>query len=570
MIIFRILFIHLLCLIGSVVAWDATVQDIIFKGHTVVATSELYGMLEIPVGTILKDENLRARIKKILAHYYTLGYYKSTVEYTSAYNADHTEVSVICMITEGTRFVVGDVVISGNRRFAREDIQNELELITGHLFPVEHFDEAVDRMLIRYGDAGYPYAAIEIAEYGMRDSTIWVVLEVKEGRSAIVKGFKITGNIVTQNKVILREINIKRGDTFNRSAVIRAEKRLKRISFLRQVESIQMEADESGSNVILHITVHEDAMNDINGVIGYIPGEDEKGYVTGRVDILLRNVSGSGRLVHAQWEKLEQHSSSITFRYEEPWVLGYPVTVGGEFEQQNREQEGVFKYVAIHTGIYMRIPLSENITSKLGGVRGEIIPMLDTTFIANPDYQLTYQFDVVLAYDTRDEPVNAATGMYYVTEAGYRFRKGKEDNQTYRLIVQHFIPVFTQQTLVLSADVSYLQTDDEIPPYGELFELGGVNSLRGYRDAQFFGSRTGLVSLEYKYFPEKTASMYLFTDVGYFYRPQEDDVQEEVKLGYGFGGIFLTRLGALKLEYGLGVGDAITEGKIHVRWHKSF
>ena len=80
------------------------------------------------------------------------------------------------------------------------------------------------------------------------------------------------------------------------------------------------------------INVKEKNTNNFDGIIGYIPPrtEDEKGYVTGLVNVTLRNIFGTGRAAAVRWQKLDRNSQELELKYLEPWLFGYPFNLNGE------------------------------------------------------------------------------------------------------------------------------------------------------------------------------------------------------------------------------------------------
>jgi outer membrane protein insertion porin family len=86
-------------------------------------------------------------------------------------------------------------------------------------------------------------------------------------------------------------------------------------------------------------------------------------------------------------------------------------------------------------------------------------------------------------------------------------------------------------------------------PLDEEFHIGGQNTLRGYEENQFRGSRTVLGTLEFRVPLTRDFLAYLFLDAG---RVWEDPEMKEYKFGFGFGLRMSTPLGIIRLDYGIG------------------
>ena len=84
------------------------------------------------------------------------------------------------------------------------------------------------------------------------------------------------------------------------------------------------------------IEVKEKNTNNFDGIIGYIPpGKNENtGYITGLVNISLRNLFGTGRAAAIKWNKYNRDSQELDLKYLEPWLLSYPLNINLELYQR--------------------------------------------------------------------------------------------------------------------------------------------------------------------------------------------------------------------------------------------
>ena len=93
--------------------------------------------------------------------------------------------------------------------------------------------------------------------------------------------------------------------------------------------------------------------------------------------------------------------------------------------------------------------------------------------------------------------------------------------------------------------------------YGNLFDLGGSNTLRGYEDDQFKGKKMYAATLEYRFPIAKKVQGVLFTDVGSTWDiddgkiPWYDD-DDSINWSVGVGLRLQTPIGPIRLDYGHG------------------
>jgi outer membrane protein assembly factor BamA len=94
-------------------------------------------------------------------------------------------------------------------------------------------------------------------------------------------------------------------------------------------------------------------------------------------------------------------------------------------------------------------------------------------------------------------------------------------------------------------------------PFTDLPRLGGVDRLRGYREAQFRDARSSLASLEYQYPIHQSVRGQVFVDAGYVAEHYSDMVKlNHWKVGYG-GGLIIGSDSDVGFEFDVAYGDGL-------------
>ena len=129
--------------------------------------------------------------------------------------------------------------------------------------------------------------------------------------------------------------------------------------------------------------------------------------------------------------------------------------------------------------------------------------------------------------------------------------------------------LYRRHVVAASVHLGEIRSDEQVIPFNEQFKLGGARTLRGYREEQFHGSRVIWANLEYRLLHGRRSWSFLFLDAGHYFRQVRDPLAGAIgqvsgeKVGYGVGLRVDSRLGILGVDYGLGEGDGLTEGKVH-------
>ncbi len=139
------------------------------------------------------------------------------------------------------------------------------------------------------------------------------------------------------------------------------------------------------------------------------------------------------------------------------------------------------------------------------------------------------------------------------------------DLQRYEFEFRIFYKPFQRQVIALGLNGKELR--GSFLEVSDLFRLGGTNTLRGYTEGQFLGSRIFWSNLEYRFLLSQRSFIFPFIDTGYFLRKGDlmHNIQktEGFRIGYGLGINLETGIGVIGVSFALGKGDTFSTGKIH-------
>ena len=439
-----------------------------------------------------------------------------------------------------------------------------------------------------FAKRGYPLAYFYIDSVVMAanendEALAKLYLQFDPGPAVRIDSIVVRGAKLTKRSVLVRELPVRAGDSFNFDKVQSIPDRLMRLGYLQSVAPAQLALDTRG-RYLLDIAIVEGNSNWLNGVAGYNPGEGrQKGFVSGSIDVKFGNLLGTGRQINARWEKRSRETQELALRYREPWILGYPVHLSGGFQQLIQDTT----YVERRWEFAAELPLGQNFTASGHVAKESISPDSLAHIRFNLPRSSVTSVGATLRYDSTDDPINPRRGVFYLTtvETGRKTTdqvigvEGKNFSRDKILVDLHWLlPTFGPQ--VLSLAVHGRQVKSNAPPeilVTDQFRFGGATTLRGYREEQFRGSRVAWSNVEYRYLLSRRTRAFLFFDAGYYsgfeyanaISPQLNQVENNV-YAWGLGARIDTPLGIVGVDYGLGEGDALTNGKVHVSLVNSF
>ncbi len=489
----------------------------------------------------------------------------------SEVNIDSTVLDSIKIITinvkEGEQFIIKS--INNIEGFSFEE-QSKIKSIFDEAIFNQQNTEKISLYIVNMLESkGYPFAEVKFLSYRTIEQKdykrfVELIFSVNKNHPAQISRIEIFGNKFTDKNVIIREMRISQGEFFTPELSKKVLRRLNRLNIFSSVSEPQFYFDDDMRG-IFEIEVKEGNTNFFDGIIGYVPATNpvEKGYLTGQVNISLRNLFGTLRAFSFRWNKLNRYSQDFEIKYFEPWIFGLPINVSPVFNQIKQDTV----YIQRTFSGLVESFLSENfgLTFRFSSVN--TIPLLNY-FVLNVNKSTSFSYGFGIIYDSRDNPIFTKSGVLFRTEISKVIKKDyleletkKYQQQKGDLSISVFQSFLKNQLLFLSLNAKVI--DGSGIALSDLFRFGGMNTLRGYEENQFSGSKIFWSNLEYRFLINYTDYISAFFDYGYYFRNIFNEKVSKFKYGYGVGGGFNTPLGLLKVNFALGEGDTFSRGKIH-------
>lgn len=546
------------------------------------------------------DRNALDRDLKEVARIYTSkNFYLAQIDSVQCtFSVDSSEVSIRIFITENKAIEIGRIEFIGNAFVSSSGLLNVMNSDLGKIFDPAVLEQDLEDIVRLYEDRGFPFTRIAVTELRLYEESsrpkVSLTMTVEENKKTLLTRLDVRGQQQTRESILLREMRLSLPRWYRRSDIDAGLARLRRFSFINDATEGPLNA-VNDSAYALQISVTEGPSNTIDGVAGYVPKTAaSKGYFTGFANLSFQNLFGTARRLDVRWQKKNRYSQDFLLAYTEPWILGYPVNLGGSIGQLVQDTIYVERQFTLDGNVWIG-----TYGAGLFGAKLKYIDPSDaaTGFVYNiPTAQFTSAY-IGISYDTRDNPYNPRTGAFY--RAMIEYGQKKEDyfiagNGARDTLYINGQPVAVEkkkrsiatQKLTLDFETIFSVTrkfvlyngvhgityksPQNVVPYSEQIRFGGLKTVRGYTEDFFNGTRAGWNNFELRWLTAPRSRLFVFLDLGYYYRrayssdsPVRITKQDGWPLGYGFGMRFETKLGLFALDFGLGRNDSFSEGKIH-------
>ena len=560
------------------------IASIGFYGNHYFSERELLQFLPFSRGIEFSQERIRSSIQTLMDQYRGEGFFFARVDSVQrSFSVDSTTVGLDFFLNEGKQSLIARIGISGMTVFSPDDMRRQFETVPGALLHQATLEKDIDNVLIRYENSGYPLAKVHVDSLeidSLDTSKLSFVLAVTEGPKVYLTEIKVEGNALTRGNVIAREAYLHTSEIYDQEKVDGIRRRLERLGIFSSVGEPQLYLfhDPGSADTVsggISIAVQEGNTNNFDGIVGYVPpapGEGS-GYFTGYMFVSMRNLFGTGRKAVVRWQRESQSTQELEASYNEPWVAGYPVNAGVSIFQRKQDST----YIKTRFDFRADVNLTTDLAIAATISQESVVPS------ANLDYFSVFESSLLalggeIHYDTRDDVRNPTSGISYATAYSRGTKKITGPEQYLSLApdqsflveqlsmdMECYLPLFTRQVLLAGFHGKKI-TSDQLEQ-SDLFQIGGTNTVRGYRENQFYGSQVLWSNFEYRFLTGRLSSVFGFVDAGYFSKPPDIlhalPSQEKFLYGYGIGTRLDTSLGVLQVSLALGEGDTFSTAKIH-------
>ena len=530
-----------------------TIMEIKFNGATEATEGAARAALTMHVGDAVTEEGL---VKDRDAIYAT-GYF-----YDLYPTFEQVPEGVVLTYNVLENPELKEVKIEGNTVESTESLMELITVKNGELLNSRTLQENVQAIQEKYILA--KITDLNIAQDGT------LTIKISEGT---LEGYKVKGNKKTKEYVILREMRQKVGEPFNANQARRSMQRVYNLGFFEDV-NVKMNPGVEPNAVVMEIDVKEKR----TGSFGIGAGSSSADGMVGTLSVSDTNFRGMGDTISLTYEISgdDTDARGYTFMYRRPWLdkketAGTLRIYNRTYEYDDYDEDGNHKesFMRKYSGGEVTIsrPMSEYSTNfvTLRNRQDKYVKHTEmgnagnrsnNTAWINSNFGTTRSVTLEHVTDTRDNVYEPTMGARASLSAEFAGFGGDFNYQKYIAGDTHYLKAGRSQVFVLRGQ--YGISRGSISEYSQ-FRMGGQDTIRGYREDQFRGTRMALASIEYRFPIVSKVTGALFADYGGAWTSGFTPENLYGSIGIGLG--LNTPIGPLRLDYGRGSQG----GRVHFR-----
>lgn len=429
----------------------------------------------------------------------------------------------------------------------------------------------IEQALTYAENEGLPFAKLRIDSLSIRDSLVSGVLVFDSGPRITWDSLGIFGDSKTSFQYLQQISGLVPGGIFSQKELQTATQTLRRSTYFTLVGVPELTFQTRQAKPIF--TIQDRRVNVFDGVIGLLPNENELGKVliTGEVDLQLFHLGGKGLDFSLNWQRLNIQSQALEIKAKESFVFRSPLDVSVVFSLLKQDSSFVNRFFELDFGYRIVDDLYFNFFTKRQA--GDLISTPDFSqdqiLPSSIDYRWN-QYGIGMDWNKLDSPISPRrgsrlqgtfslgnkkilqnTGLPEELYAG--LEKSSAQYQGWYSGEKHIF-IKPAWGMWIRGVGGFLQNQNLF--LNELYRIGGLKSIRGFNEKNFFAKNFGYFNLEQRLFFDQNSYLLVFSDLAFVDNPYNFP---EIDLPFSIGtGINLDTDGGL-FSFVLAVGKSNTQ-----------
>ena len=310
-------------------------------------------------------EKLTGDLETLTSYYMDRGYLQFRIDSTQvSVSPNKKEVYITANVTEGDKFTVSSVGLSGDLVLPETDLQRFLLVTEGQTFSQQMVTSTEDYLTRRLGNEGYSFAKVTgIPEIDQENNTVAMKFFVDPGKRTYVRRISFKGNMKTADDVLRREMRQMESAPASAAAIEQSRVRLQRLGYFSSATVETPEVAGHDDLIDVEYAVEEQSSGSIGASFGFA---QDAGLILG-VNLQQDNFMGTGKRIGIGLNS-SRYQDVYNFSYTNPYYTEDGVSRGFNIFYRSTDLEEVnisnYSTNTLGAAINFGYPIKE--TERLG------------------------------------------------------------------------------------------------------------------------------------------------------------------------------------------------------------
>lgn len=412
------------------------------------------------------------------------------------------------------------------------------------------------KLLDNYTHYGYLQAKLNTNTIFIDTNKIKHIFFLDKGKLFFYRSIENAELKKSEIKFLSQLIGVRKGKPSNKKDIDNFEKKINQ-TFFYKVDSLKIKED--GGKLIVFPYLSDVSKNKIAAWLGFQTDNEQKSSFVGNVNFSTQNLLKTGESIDFQWDKSKPQSQDLQIKSKFPFLFGLPVGVQADFSLNKQDSSffnrnyrlGLLTYPFMgadfsayynqkHTETYLNEQKGNRTKQNLYGLHFTYQNIDDLYF---PNSGMKINCDINTGTQFSDSAKNMIINLSFDFSAYLKTPLGNLKIQN--LFGKIYSPHLSQ---------------------AELYQMGGLNNMRGFNERSVFCKTFNISTLEYRFLFNRSSYFKVFYDLGFFDMPLRQG--EKYLQAVGGGLVLNTKGGILSLIYAVGKENPqrfdLKTAKVHI------
>lgn len=497
----------------------------------------------------------------------------------------------------GPRYAWGTLVLDSSLQAISTSFNSSFHIKQGEVLSIDQLFALQSYYLSVLEENGYPFAAVRLDSSYFINNELFGRLSTDKGPLYSIDSIHVEGKIRINKNFLVQYLGLGDGSSYKKSLLDKVSKRIAELGFVREIRKWTLSL--TGTGAILNLFLEPVQSSRFNLLAGFMPSNEQLGgklLLTGDAEMDLKNVFGGGENLYLNWQQIQVRSPRLQLGFMKPYLFNSNTGIDFNFNLLKKDSS----FLTLNTRLGVRYEIKPRQTAKLYFQQfSSNLLDVDTNRIKQtgqlPEFldATTSNIGVDFNFNATDYFLNPQKGVELELKFLGGIREIKKNNvitqlkgvgvttpdfnrlydslllstSQFRLNakVNYYHKIGSQSTLKTGLQSGWILGKQLL--LNELYQIGGIKTLRGFDEESLFTSGFVITTLEYRFLLSRASYLFGFVDGAYLERKTGFEAKGAFYGGAGLGISLETKTGLFSLAYAAGkrpnAALNLREAKIH-------
>jgi len=497
---------------------SAKIEKINIIGNEVFDNEELLKGFELSEGSFFSflnndnaysREKLKGDIETLESFYKDRGHLKFSIESSQiSLSRDMKSIFINFNVFEGKKYSISEAEVVGDVPIEEEVYSSIIDSLKGLTYSQAQITSIEEFFTNVLGNRGFAFAEVTgDPEIDDETNEVKIIFSVVPGKRTYTRKILFTGNNITQDHVLRREMRQFEGAWSSNNSIEAGKVRLERLGYFKEVEVETIPVPNTDDQIDIMYSVEEETTGSVGGNIGY----SDFGLMLG-FNLQEQNFFGSGNTVGIGISK-NIYSENYNLSYLNPYATKDGVSQGYNlyFRKTDYGEFNVANYLSdsMGFGVQYGYPVTDTQRINFGLTYDKTdidigsMPAREIWDFINAEGNIFETLTAQISWQrvTLNRGIFPTDGSSTVLSLSSTVPGGDIDYARFNIRQKYYQPLPKDLVFGFNIELGYLAPfgDTNETPFFQNFYAGGPRSLRGFESNTLGPRSTEAPCYEFNY-----------------------------------------------------------------------